>query len=98
MYYSTLIISHFTGFWKQICANRPKKRVNRQKYHFSGRSALAAQRRIICASTSSARQRRAFRQDFLPSTAFFVDKGPACYYNNVVKMALLCGFAAVQNK
>ena len=35
---------------------------------------------------------------FLPSTAFFVDKGPACYYNNVVKMALLCGFAAVQNK
>ena len=24
---------------------------------------------------------------FLPSTAFFVDKGPACYYNNVVKMA-----------
>ena len=44
------------------------------------------------------RQRRAFRQDFLPSTAFFVDKGPACYYNNVVKMALLCGFAAVQNK
>ena len=35
---------------------------------------------------------------FLPSTAFFVDKDPACYYNNVVKMALLCGFAAVQNK
>ena len=35
---------------------------------------------------------------FLPSTAFFVDKAPACYYNNVVKMALLCGFAAVQNK
>jgi len=73
-------------------------------------AAIAAQRHIICAtaqhhcvssslrSTSSARQRRAFRQDFLPSTAFFVDKGPACYYNNVVKMALLCGFAAVQNK
>ena len=29
---------------------------------------------------------------------FNADKAPACYYNNVVKMALLCGFAAVQNK
>ena len=35
---------------------------------------------------------------FLPSTAFFIDKAAACYYNNVVKMASLCGFAAVQNK
>ena len=35
---------------------------------------------------------------FLPSTAFFIDKAAACYYNNVVKMASLCGFVAVQNK
>ena len=27
MYYSTLIISHFTGFWKQTCVNRPKSSV-----------------------------------------------------------------------
>jgi hypothetical protein len=98
MYYCTLIISHFTGFWKQPCVNRPEKRVNRQKYHFSGGSAFAAPAAHHCAGTSSARRRRAFRQDFLPSTAFFVDKAAACYYNNVVKMALLCGFAAVQNK
>ncbi|EFQ05813.1 hypothetical protein HMPREF9436_02695, partial [Faecalibacterium cf. prausnitzii KLE1255] len=27
MYYSTLIIPHFTGFWKQTCVNRPKSSV-----------------------------------------------------------------------
>ena len=27
MHYGTLIISHFTGFWKQTCVNRPKSSV-----------------------------------------------------------------------
>ena len=35
---------------------------------------------------------------FCPSTAFFVDKAPACYYNSVVKMAFLCGFVAARKK
>jgi len=35
---------------------------------------------------------------FCPTAAFFVDKAAACYYNNVVKMAFLCGFAAAQHK
>ncbi|PDX61051.1 hypothetical protein CGS49_07710 [Faecalibacterium langellae] len=32
------------------------------------------------------------------SPAFFIDKPPACYYNNVVKMASLRGFAPARNK
>ena len=35
---------------------------------------------------------------FGPSTAFFVDKAPACYYNSVVKIAFLCGFVAARKK
>jgi hypothetical protein len=38
------------------------------------------------------------RAFFGPSTAFFVDKAPACYYNSVVKMAFLCGFVAARKK
>ena len=70
MYYSTLIISHFTGFWKQTCVNRPKKCVNEGE--------------PVCWHAKA--------------STFFVDKAAACYYNNVVKMAFLCGFAAAQHK
>ena len=37
-------------------------------------------------------------QFFALRRPFFVDKAAACYYNNVVKMAFLCGFAAAQHK
>ena len=35
---------------------------------------------------------------FCPCAAFFVDKAPPCYYNNVVKMASLRGFAPARIK
>ena len=61
----------------------PKKSTNYRKYHSLIGSAPAVLPFCVL---------------FCPSTAFFVDKAPAYYYNSVVKMAFLCGFVAARKK